>query len=81
MCLVPHDLATPTSPAWRMADHIMGGRLVERLRQLRSEQGMSFERIAQELGRENVAATGTTVNAWCDQLGIEKSSGTTAGAA
>jgi transcriptional regulator with XRE-family HTH domain len=64
-----------------MADYILGGRLVEQLRLLRSERGLSYERIAQELGRENVAATGTTVNAWCDQLGIEKSSGSTAGAA
>lgn len=63
-----------------MADRILGGQLVERLEQLRGSEGLSFERIAQELGQEGVATTATTVNAWCTALGIEKGT-TSAGSA
>lgn len=66
------ELGTPSSPAFRMADHILGGQLVERLRQLRGEQRYSYERIAQDLGQEGVATTATSIAAWCAALGIEK---------
>ena len=66
------ELVTPSSPAFRMADRILGGRLVERLQELRGSQRLSFERIAQELDREGVVTTSTTVSSWCAAMGIEK---------
>ena len=66
------ELVTPSSPAFRMADRILDGRLVERLRELRGNQRLSFERIAQELDRDGVVTTSTTVGSWCAAMGIEK---------
>ena len=58
----------PRSPMWRMADALMKGRLVERLRELRAE-GRSYDEISRVLYAEaSVNASGRTIRDWCTQL-------------
>jgi len=54
-----------------MADTLLGGRLVERLTQLRGE-GLSFDEISRHLFAEaRVTTSGETCRSWARQLGIE----------
>ncbi len=69
------------SAQFRMANRLAGGTLAVTMADLRGD-GLSYATVSRELYvRHGIEATAETVRSWCDQLGIEKGSDTTAGAA
>lgn len=66
---------TTTSPQFRMADRLAGGRLAATLRRLRSD-GLSYEAIGRRLYAEHgIEASRQTVARWGAELGLDNDRG------
>ncbi|HEX7277245.1 MAG TPA: hypothetical protein VF244_07705 [Acidimicrobiales bacterium] len=63
---------TPESPGFRLADHMLGGRLVQILATHR-DAGLSYEAIAQRLYADHgIKTTGQTLRRWAKELELDK---------